>query len=152
MVSYRRGGIKTHRPGRTNSRVLLRHTGPLRDRSKTLEIHCFSAMRRLGARSELVRAGQNSPKTFKNVGKTKDPSMLGPWGPRRAPGGFTWRPVDFAGGNAKTLGKTMVFCWRASVSRRLRPLQVRAGQSRSELTKNLQNHWKNKQFHPCPTY
>ena len=89
-----------------------------------------------------VRTRQSRSELAKNLQKRWKNQVFqhaGPVGPRWAPGGFTWRPVDFAGGNAKTVGKTMVFCWRASVSRRPRPLQVRAGQSRSQLTKNLQN-------------
>ena len=134
-----------------NSRVLWRHTGPLRGRSKTVENPCFSAMRRLGARTEEDRGGQRRPKPFKILGKTKGPSMLGPRGPRRAPGGLTWPPVDFAGRHAKTIGKTMVFCWRTRVSRSPRPLQDRGGQRRTEEARNLEKPWKYQQSHACPT-
>ena len=56
----------------TNVRFLRRHIGPLRNHSKTVEIHAFPAMWTLGARTEQDRAGQSTPKTLEIVGKTNN--------------------------------------------------------------------------------
>ena len=120
---------------------------PSAESLKTVEIHVFSAMWTLGARTDQDRSGQITPKTLKIVGKTNNSRKLGPWGPRWSPAGLTRPQVEFAGGHAKTIGETMVFRVRKHDFRSPSSLLVRAGQSRTEHAENLGNRWKNQQFH-----
>ena len=89
----------------TNVRFLRRHIGPLRNHSKTVEIHAFSAMWTLGARTEQDRAGQSTPKTLKIVGKTNNFRKLCPWGLDGRPVASRGRRWDLQGDMQKPLGK-----------------------------------------------
>ena len=76
---------------------------------------------------------------LENLGNSMDSCKLGPWGPRWSPVRLSRPLVDFAGGHAETIGKTVHFRLRARLFRSPRPLRVRAGQNRTEHSKNLEN-------------